>query len=111
MCRRCKRGTFLYDNKCLDKCPAGFRGDRITWSCLEPPVFGWYWVYPTKNSCRNKCAVKDLDTCSCSKECIQDGSCCPDFDFYCQNRNSKSDNRKNNKMSSTNSNATVLKNK
>ncbi len=86
ICRKCQKGTFMYNNECLEKCPIGFRADRITWSCLQPPVFGWYWVYPSVNSCRNQCGIlnneKDSD-CSCFNDCVQAGTCCPDFDFYC----------------------------
>jgi hypothetical protein len=36
-CKTCQRGTFMYNSSCLDKCPEGYRADRITWTCLEPP--------------------------------------------------------------------------
>jgi proprotein convertase subtilisin/kexin type 5 len=36
-CSTCTRGFFRSNNQCLEKCPAGYRADRITWSCLEPP--------------------------------------------------------------------------
>jgi proprotein convertase subtilisin/kexin type 5 len=36
-CNYCIRGFFKSNNQCLEKCPAGYRADRITWTCLEPP--------------------------------------------------------------------------
>jgi len=83
-CKDCKRGFFLYNNQCLEKCPSGYRADRITWTCLEPPVFAWYWVYPSRTSCRNFCGVvyEDWD-CSCRDDCFLYGNCCQDIEYHC----------------------------
>ncbi len=83
-CKECKRGFFLHNNQCLNKCPSGYRADRITWACLEPPVFAWYWVYPSRSSCKNYCGiiVEEFD-CSCSSDCFLWGNCCQDVDYFC----------------------------
>lgn len=36
-CKTCKRGFFLQNGECLEKCNSGYRADRVTWTCLEPP--------------------------------------------------------------------------
>jgi hypothetical protein len=84
-CKTCKNGYFKFGNECNSKCPEGYRADRITWTCLEPPIFAWYWVYPSRSSCRNYCGIviqKDWD-CSCSSDCFFFGNCCQDIDYYC----------------------------
>jgi len=86
-CKTCQRGYFLSNNQCVDSCPVGYRADRITWSCLEPPVFAWYWVYPSRGSCKSYCGVvvqSDWD-CSCLDNCFLWGNCCQDIDYYCEN--------------------------
>lgn len=83
-CNACKRGSFLYNGVCSEKCPTGYRADRITWTCLEPPVFAWYWVYPSRSSCKNYCGVvvQEFD-CSCSSDCFLYGNCCQDIEYTC----------------------------
>jgi len=84
-CKTCRRGTFKYDDMCLDECPENYRADRITWACLEPPVFAWYWVSPSSNSCKTNCGVvvsEDWD-CSCSEDCFRFGNCCQDIEDFC----------------------------
>jgi hypothetical protein len=83
-CNSCKRGYFLYNGECFQKCPSGYRADRITWTCLEPPVFAWYWVYPSRSSCKNYCGVivQEFD-CSCSADCFLYGNCCQDIEYTC----------------------------
>merc|ERR1711957_929653 len=75
-----------------------------TWTCLEPPVFAWYWVYPSRSSCQNYCGIivqEDWD-CSCSSDCFYYGNCCQDVDYYCDEilfwRKSGNKLSKNNKM-------------
>jgi hypothetical protein len=84
-CKTCTRGFFKYGNGCLSRCPEGYRADRITWTCLEPPIFAWYWVYPSRSSCRNYCGyiVQEDWDCSCSSDCFFYGNCCQDIDYYC----------------------------
>lgn len=97
LCNQCKRGTFLYNNTCVAECPQGYRADRITWSCLQPPVFSWYWVYPSKSSCKDKCNSEKTENtdCSCSNNCVTKANCCPDYDFYCiQSKKRKNDLKK-----------------
>lgn len=84
-CKTCKNGYFKFGNECNSRCPVNYRADRITWTCLEPPVFAWYWVYPSRSSCQNYCGIviqKDWD-CSCSADCFYFGNCCQDIDYYC----------------------------
>ena len=85
VCKTCKRGTFMYNGQCLYECPNQFRADRITWACLEPPVFAWYWVYPSRSSCKTNCGIvvaEDAD-CSCNSDCFQFGNCCQDIEDFC----------------------------
>ena len=103
-CKTCKNGYFKSGNECLKRCPEGYRADRITWTCLEPPVFAWYWVYPSRSSCQNYCGIivqEDWD-CSCSSDCFYYGNCCQDVDYYCDEilfwRKSGNKLSKNNKM-------------
>ena len=85
VCSRCKRGTYMSNGICVNSCPQGFRADRITWSCLEPPVFAWYWVYPSRSSCKNYCGVivQDDSDCSCASDCFMLGNCCQDIENHC----------------------------
>jgi len=36
-------------------CPNEYRADRATWACLQEPVFAWYWIFPSRSSCNNRC--------------------------------------------------------
>ena len=85
VCKYCKNGFFMYNNQCLSMCPYKFRADRISWVCLEPPVFAWYWIFPSKTSCRNDCG-KPMNAerdCSCHKDCFRFGNCCQDIEDFC----------------------------
>jgi len=85
VCKTCGRGKFKYENECVYTCPENYRADRITWSCLEIPVFAWYWVYPSRTTCRKQCGIiiqQDMD-CSCSDSCFFDGNCCMDIEDEC----------------------------
>ena len=85
VCKTCERGHFLHNNMCHSFCPEGFRADRISWVCLEPPVFAWYWVYPSRTSCKTHCGAviqEDWD-CSCSSDCFRYGNCCQDIEDVC----------------------------
>jgi hypothetical protein len=83
-CKQCKKGFFLYNNSCLRKCPSGYRADRITWTCLEAPVFAWYWIYPSRSSCKNYCGIIiEESDCSCSSDCFFYGNCCQDIEYFC----------------------------
>ena len=86
VCKTCDRGHFLHNNMCHEVCPEGYRADRVTWVCLEAPVFAWYWVYPSRTSCKSHCGVvtqEDWD-CSCSADCFRYGNCCQDIDYTCE---------------------------
>jgi hypothetical protein len=85
ICRTCENGYFMYKNQCLLECPYRTRADRISWTCLEPPVFAWYWTSPSKSSCRDRCGrkVDKYQDCSCMENCFQLGNCCQDIEDYC----------------------------
>ena len=48
-------------DKCYKVCPLGLRADRITWSCNNPSVFSWMWVYPSRISCKGNCGIDLFD--------------------------------------------------
>jgi len=85
VCQKCERGQFLYNNICHQICPEGFRADRITWTCLEAPIFAWYWVYPSRTSCRTHCGhvIQEDWDCSCAADCFRYGNCCQDIEDVC----------------------------
>ncbi len=87
VCKTCMNGFFMYNNQCLLSCPPRLRADRISWSCLEPPVFAWYWIFPSKSSCRSRCG-RNIDyemDCSCTEDCFRKGNCCQDVEDSCPN--------------------------
>ena len=84
-CKSCVKGKFLYQGNCVESCPTNYRADRISWNCVEAPVFAWYWVYPSRTSCKTHCGVvvqEDWD-CSCLDTCFYYGNCCQDIEEYC----------------------------
>jgi proprotein convertase subtilisin/kexin type 5 len=85
VCKSCYNGFFMMNNQCLVSCPGIYRADRISWACLEAPVFAWYWVFPSIGSCSSRCGASmshELD-CSCSQDCFRYGNCCQDVEDYC----------------------------
>jgi len=82
VCRQCFNGHYLHNNMCHLSCPGTLRADRMNWICLESNMFSWYWVFPSKSSCRNKCDMIAGD-CSCRQDCINYGNCCQDVEDYC----------------------------
>jgi len=85
VCAMCNNGFFLLNNQCLSSCPGTLRADRMNWTCTEPSVFAWYWIFPSKTSCRNKCDIGIINNsdCSCRRDCINFGNCCQDIEDYC----------------------------
>jgi hypothetical protein len=86
VCKTCENGYYMYNNQCLHACPEKLRADRISWTCLEPPVFAWYWIFPSKASCRDRCnrmTDKIEMDCSCHDSCFRHGNCCQDVEDYC----------------------------
>ena len=55
VCKTCLNGYFMFNNKCLQTCPENWRADRINWICLREPVFAWYWIFPSRTSCHQRC--------------------------------------------------------
>jgi hypothetical protein len=86
ICNKCSKGYYMYNNQCLLVCPLRLRADRISWTCLEPPVFAWYWIFPSKKSCRNNCGKSFIPThgCSCREDCFRYGNCCEDIEDFCR---------------------------
>lgn len=85
VCKKCNNGTFMHNNQCLELCPNRYRADRISWVCLEAPVFAWYWVFPSVTTCSRRCGLvisHDMD-CSCSNDCFRTGNCCQDIEDFC----------------------------
>jgi hypothetical protein len=85
VCKTCMNGYYLYNNQCLLICPMRMRADRVSWTCLEAPVFAWYWIFPSRSSCRNRCdrLIDNEMDCSCSEDCFRYGNCCQDIEDYC----------------------------
>lgn len=87
VCKHCNNGYFLFNNQCLSVCPNKYRADRISWICLEAPIYAWYWIFPSRGTCYNNCGKPingDLD-CSCTEDCFRIGNCCQDIEDYCSN--------------------------
>jgi hypothetical protein len=85
VCKKCSNGFYMHNNQCLASCPIRYRADRISWICLEAPVFAWYWVFPSITSCSKRCGqiiAQDAD-CSCSDDCFRYGNCCQDIEDFC----------------------------
>jgi hypothetical protein len=85
VCKQCINGFFLHNNMCHLNCPGSFRADRMNWMCMDPAVFSWYWVFPSKSTCRNRCGltIENTTDCSCREDCIRYGNCCQDIEEYC----------------------------
>ena len=85
VCRQCYNGFYMHNNQCHESCPLKYRADRISWACLEAPVFAWYWIFPSVTSCSRRCGqivAQDMD-CSCANDCFRYGNCCQDIEDYC----------------------------
>ena len=86
VCRTCSNGFYMYNNQCLQSCPFRLRADRINWVCLEPPVFAWYWIFPSKATYRQRCGrlMDNIEMdCSCHQDCFRFANCCQDIEDYC----------------------------
>ena len=87
MCEKCGRGYFLFMNQCLKKCPPAFKADLISWTCVERNVAAVYYLVSSKGSCKDFCGTRmnaERD-CSCFVDCVQEGTCCRDFEDFCTN--------------------------
>lgn len=85
VCKQCINGFFLHNNICNSFCPKLFKADRMNWMCMDPAVFSWYWIFPSKFSCKNRCNLPNQNgaDCSCREDCISYGNCCQDIEEYC----------------------------
>ena len=85
-CLKCQNGYFYYKNQCVKQCPSRTLADRLSWSCMDPHQFAFYWIYPSHNSCRGTCGremIRDNLDCSCNEKCFQKGNCCGDIEQFC----------------------------
>ncbi len=88
LCKYCTGGFFLLNNQCYNNCPLNFKADRMTMTCVENKKYAWYWVFPSKHSCKDSCLIDfskypNAD-CKCDPECLRRGDCCQDVDEYCK---------------------------
>lgn len=84
-CKKCESGFFKYDNQCLKECPMHLIADRINNVCVEPQIYSYYYVFPSKNTCFKNCGSRwfKYRDCSCDKDCTRRGDCCFDIEQYC----------------------------
>lgn len=85
-CNNCDKSYFLYKNQCLKECPLNTIADRISQQCLPPTIKSFYFIYPTKSSCKNNCGkqMKNLSNeCSCHSSCLKNATCCYDIHMHC----------------------------
>ena len=67
-CSKCINGYFLFNNQCLKVCPIETRANKIDSTCHSKKEFSFYWVFPSKTSCKDKCGIFDLNNdCSYNK--------------------------------------------
>lgn len=90
VCKQCFNGHYLHNNMCHLFCPGNLRADRMNWICTNESVFSWYWIFPSRSSCRNRCDQgvginnnSGYGDCSCREDCIRYGNCCQDVEEYC----------------------------
>ena len=67
----------------MKSCPLGFRANRIDFTCKNEKEFAFYWVFPSRESCLNKCGDNTKSDCSCKFSCLRRGNCCDNFEKEC----------------------------
>jgi hypothetical protein len=83
-CLKCLNGFFLFKGECLKTCPIETRANKIDFTCNSKKEFSFYWTFPSKSSCKDKCGVFDINNdCSCKIGCMRRGNCCDDFEKEC----------------------------
>ena len=82
---KCGPGLYYFNNTCKESCPFGYKANKMKMICDDINYLGlsFYWVFPSKQSCENKCGLNSNGDCSCSYDCIRNGNCCDDIDEYC----------------------------
>ncbi len=80
---KCSQGLFFHKGKCLHACPVGLRANRIDFTCKTDKEFAFYWVFPSRESCENKCGDNTKSDCSCKFTCLRRGNCCDNFEKEC----------------------------
>ena len=69
----------------MKSCPVGLRANRINFTCEGKQDFSFYWIFPSKFGCKNKCGKQTFDSdCSCKHTCMRRGNCCDDFEKECR---------------------------
>ena len=84
-CKKCYIGKYLYNNQCVSKCPKSLIASRIDFTCKFLKDNPYFWIYPSKGSCKGTCnkSFYNLVDCSCEQSCLQKGNCCEDFSKNC----------------------------
>lgn len=92
------RTTYYEDDWVTVRCYSGYQihGDaRVQcgsagWGAMpscryQTPVHPPHYGQPQQTSCKNKCGLANVGTCSCNHRCLQGyGTCCPDFRVVCR---------------------------
>jgi len=61
------------------------RANRINFTCETKNKFSFYWIFPSINSCKDKCGDNSYEhDCSCKHTCLRRGNCCDDFEKECK---------------------------
>jgi len=56
----------------------------VDFTCNSKKEFSFYWTFPSKTSCKDKCGFFDIkNDCSCRVGCMRRGNCCDDFEKEC----------------------------
>lgn len=85
ICVQCLNGYFLYEGNCLKTCPVGLRANRINFTCQQNSQYSFYWIFPSKAGCENKCGDHSIEQdCSCRHTCLRRGNCCDNFEKECR---------------------------
>ena len=86
---KCPQGTYSNEGKCLKSCPQGLRANRIDFTCKNEREFAFYWVFPSRETCENKCGDNTKSDCSCKFTCLRRGNCCDNFEKECSDEMKK----------------------
>ena len=69
----------------LENLSRGYRADRKDFKCLKKNEYSFYWIFPSKSGCKDKCGVDHIKSdCSCKYSCLRQGDCCDDFEKECK---------------------------
>ncbi len=75
----------MFENSCVSVCPKAYRADRKEFRCQKKNEYSFYWIFPSRAGCKDKCGVDHIKAdCSCKYECLRQGNCCDDFEKECK---------------------------